>query len=108
VVALSYSKVLFSDLGGRGKPYYGTYASLASLVVTLGLDLVLIPRWGITGAAVGASLGYITNAVCALVFYLRLSGNRLSDVLLVRKSDIGAGVRAGREVVAGISQSLRS
>jgi len=44
VVVLSLSKIIFSDLGGRGKPYYGAFASLVSLFVTIGLDLLLIPR----------------------------------------------------------------
>ena len=108
VVALSYSKVIFSDLGGRGKPYYGTYASLFSLFVTLGLDLLLIPRWGIIGAAVVSSLAYTTNAVVAVVFYLRLTGNKLTDVLLVRRSDIEAGLNVGREIVLAIGQALHA
>jgi len=108
VAALSYSKVIFSDLGGRGKPYYGTCASLISLVVTLGLDLLLIPHWGIVGAAMASSAAYMTNAVAAIVFYLRLTGNKLTDVLLIQKSDIEASFSAGREMALAISQALRT
>jgi O-antigen/teichoic acid export membrane protein len=107
-VVLSYSKVLFADLGGRGKPYYGTFASLISLGVTLGLDLLLIPRWGIVGAALASSLAYATNATAALVFYTRLTSNKLSDVLLIQKSDIDSSISAGREMVLTISHALRA
>ncbi len=107
VIALTYSKVIFSDLGGRGKPYYGSMASLLSLIVTVGLDLALIPRWGIVGAAVASSLAYMTNAALAVAFYLRLTGNTLAEVLVVQKSDIVAGMSVGRGMVLAVRQSLR-
>jgi O-antigen/teichoic acid export membrane protein len=106
VIALGYSKVIFSDLGGRGKPYYGTLASLLSIAVTVGLDLVLIPRWGIIGAATASSLAYITNAAAAVVFYLKVTGNRLGDVLLIQKSDVEASVNAGRRVMLAMRRSF--
>lgn len=107
VVLLSYSKVIFSDLGGRGKPYYGTYASLLSLAVTLTLDLLLIPRWGITGAALATSCAYATNTAAALFFYGRETGNSLSEVILVQKSDFAMTVSTGRAMAVAIGQALR-
>jgi Na+-driven multidrug efflux pump len=76
--------------------------------VTLGLDFLLIPRWGIIGAATASSLAYTTNAVVALTVYLRLTDHRLRDVLLVQRSDIEATFKAGREVVLKLSQALRT
>jgi len=108
VVALSYSKVIFSDLGGRGKPFYGTLASLLSLVVTLGLDLLLIPELGIAGAAVASSLGYAANAVLAIVFYVRVTGHRLADLLVVQKDDIAASLSAGRDAILMIAHLIRT
>lgn len=108
VVALSYSKVIFSDLGGRGKPYYGTYASLISLGVTIGFDLLLIPLWGIAGAATATTLSYLTNTGAALFFYRRVTGNKISEVLFIQKCDLENTVNTGRDVVLAISQTLRA
>ena len=107
MVGVSYSQVIFSDLGGRGKPYYGTIAASFALLVTIGIDLLLIPRWGILGAAIASSLSSLTNATVAIIAYLRLTGIRLPDVLLVQRKDITASLKTGRDMVLAISQSFR-
>jgi O-antigen/teichoic acid export membrane protein len=88
VIALSISKTLFGDLAGRGLVQYGTYTSSVSLIVTVICDLALIPRFGVTGAAVASSIAYGTSALLALFFYTRASGNSLVDTLIPRKSDL--------------------
>jgi O-antigen/teichoic acid export membrane protein len=108
VIALSISKIIFSDLGGRGTPRYGAYASLASLFVTVGLDVLLIPRWGIVGAAIASSLAYTTNAVLAIVFYRRISGNKLADVLFIRRADIKEVVHAGLAAIVALDRMVRT
>jgi O-antigen/teichoic acid export membrane protein len=106
VISISYSQILFNDLGGRGKPYFGTIASLISAFVTLGADVLLIPRFGIIGAATASSLAYITNAAIAIASYLVISGNKVSDVLLIQRGDIGAGLSLGYEMVTSLKQSF--
>ena len=88
VVALSISKILTSDLAGRGLLQYGAYSSAISLVATVICDLFLIPRWGIAGAAVASSISYCIATLVVLFFYVRISGNGLAIVLIPRKEDI--------------------
>jgi len=88
VVALSISKILTSDLAGRGLLQYGAYSSAISLVATIICDLVLIPRWGIAGAAVASSISYCIATLVVLFFYVRISGNGLAVVLIPRKEDV--------------------
>ncbi|TEU22664.1 MAG: hypothetical protein E3J21_00015 [Anaerolineales bacterium] len=88
VVALSISKVLTSDLAGRGLLQYGAYSSAISLVATVVCDLLLIPRWGIAGAAVASSISYCITTFVVLFFYVRISGNGLAIVLIPRKEDM--------------------
>lgn len=107
MVCVGYSQVIFSDLGGRGKPYYGTLAASFALLVTIGIDLLLIPRWGILGAAIASSLSSLTNATVAIIVYMRLTENKLIDVLLIQRRDITTSLQTGREMVLAISQSLR-
>ena len=75
--------------------------------MTLGGGILLIPRFGIIGAAVVLSLSYITNAVVAIYVYIKVSGNKLTDVLLLQKGDIEASFGIGYETLMSIMQSLR-
>jgi len=65
-LALSLGRVSASDLAGRGKSGYSSVFSITALVVTVVLDLILIPRVGIRGAALASSAAYCTNAVLIL------------------------------------------
>ncbi len=69
VVLLGGGKVLTNEIAGRGYPQYNSIASGASLVLTVGLDLWLIPRLGVLGAAVASSVAYVAIFILALVFY---------------------------------------
>ena len=75
VVLLGGGKVLSGDLAGRGRMEYNSISAGAGLVVTLTLDLLLIPRWGTMGAAIASSVAYGTVLVSASLFYWSASRN---------------------------------
>lgn len=62
-IALSLAKVASADLAARSKTGYSTLAGLVAFGVTVGLDLLLIPRMGIRGAALASSAAYLVNTV---------------------------------------------
>jgi O-antigen/teichoic acid export membrane protein len=66
-VALSVGKVAAADLAGRGKTGYSTTFAFVALAVTVVLDLILIPRFGIRGAALASSAAYFTDAVLLVI-----------------------------------------
>jgi O-antigen/teichoic acid export membrane protein len=74
VVLLGGASILTGDTTGRGHPGYNSINSLLGFGVTLGLDLILIPRSGISGAAIASSIAYAVNFVLAVAFFLRVSG----------------------------------
>jgi O-antigen/teichoic acid export membrane protein len=73
VVLLGGGKVLTNELAGRGYAHYNSINSGLALVATLVLDVLLIPRYGITGAALASSIAYALNLMTALVFYRLVS-----------------------------------
>ncbi len=73
VVLLGGAKVLTNEIAGRGYPLYNSIASALGLVLTIILDLALIPRYGVIGAAIASSLAYAAIFVAAVIFYLRVS-----------------------------------
>ena len=61
---------------------------------------MLIPRYGIGGAAAASSLSYIVTAVLTLVVFHRLSDRGWLETLVIRRSDMVALVAALRAIVA--------
>lgn len=81
VVFVGLSSVLSSELSGRGRPGLNSLNSFAALVITVLLDLLLIPRFGVVGAAAASSVAYTLNLALALLFYLRVSETAAADFL---------------------------
>jgi len=82
IVALSVSKVLTSDLAGRGKPQFGTLGAFVALPVNVLLNVLLIPKWGISGAAFASSIAYTLSTVVVLIAFIRLSGSSMRNTLV--------------------------
>lgn len=61
-VALAAGKVMSAALAARGMPQYSSMFACVTLVVTVALDLILIPRLGIRGAAIASSVAYLVDA----------------------------------------------
>ena len=87
IIALSYPKILCADLAGRGKPIYSLYAAVISFGVNIPLNLWLIPRWGISGAAFASSVAYILGALIVITAFIKISGKSWGDILIIKKID---------------------
>lgn len=87
IVALSAAKVISSYLSGIGKPTYSTYVGAGTVVLTVILDLLLIPLYGINGAAVASSIVYSCTAVAYVWIFKRESGAGVLETLIVRPVD---------------------
>ncbi|MFZ3103062.1 MAG: flippase [Desulfitobacteriaceae bacterium] len=85
----SVSNILANYLAGVGLVSKNIYSSLVSAVVTVVLDLILIPRIGINGASIATSISYITFTLTTLIFYLNYTHSRWQDILLIKRVDIG-------------------
>jgi O-antigen/teichoic acid export membrane protein len=73
VVLLGAGKVLANDIAGRGYPHYNSITSGLSLVITIILDLVLIPPMGVVGAALASTASYTLTFFLSAWFYLSVS-----------------------------------
>ncbi len=88
IIAFAIGGVIASYLSGRGRPEFAAYSSSACLVVNLILNIILIPRIGIAGAAVASSIGYIVDTLIVLVAFIKMSGQSLKDTLIIKRDDI--------------------
>ncbi len=66
---------------------FNLYGAAAAAVVTIGLDFLLVPRWGITGAAVASSLAYLTNLVVQGAVVRNRLKISLHDMFILHLSD---------------------
>lgn len=99
IVAFSTVNVLASYVAGIGKPQVNLQISLAGLCVTVALDLWLIPRLGIAGAAIASTLSYSISAVLTVWFFRQRSGVRIRDILFVTSQDIRLAVTQMRVIL---------
>ncbi len=58
-------------------------ASVAALVVNVGLNLWLVPRWGLTAAALATTLAFLVQSVVLMVALTRIAGSIVAGRALV-------------------------
>ncbi|MBA2275805.1 MAG: polysaccharide biosynthesis C-terminal domain-containing protein [Chloroflexi bacterium] len=88
IVAYGVVSVLAQFLLAAGAPGRSTLVFLAGLGLNLGLNALLIPRFGIMGASMASSISYTVTALLMIVVFHRLTHQPLRETLLVRRSDI--------------------
>ena len=73
LAAEGVSGVITAFLFGRGHPGLNSLAAGAGVVVTLVLDVILIPRLGTIGAAIASSAAYLTTTLTLVFWYRRVT-----------------------------------
>jgi O-antigen/teichoic acid export membrane protein len=69
-------------------PGLSSVGPFVSLVLGVGLDLVLIPRFGASGAAAAASVAFLAGGCAALAVFRRRHDFAWSSLLLPRRGDL--------------------
>ena len=103
VVSLSLTQVLSSYVAGVGRSGWTSVVNVGALGVNVLANLVLIPLFGIAGAAAASLISYTASALGFSLMASRLSNRPLSDFWLPRWSDVRftivATVGMGRRVI---------
>lgn len=87
-VVWSAAAIVIRGLQGFGHPGLTTIARFFSAVVTAGALLVLLPRMGITGAAIASLIGYAVLLAVALFALVRRRELRFWQYLRPQRRDI--------------------
>lgn len=101
---LGLGTMISGHLGGRGRP--GTSSLLAGLAaaVTVGLDLLLIPPLGVTGAALASVVAYTVYGSASLVALSRIGGIPVRALIVPGRADFAVYPAAARR----LARRLRS
>lgn len=87
IIAFSIGGVIAADLSGRGKPQFAIYSSVACVLTNIALNIIFIPKWGITGAALASSVAYWVDTLVVFIAFLNISKKRIKDMLIIKKED---------------------
>ncbi len=98
-VTMSGWRILNNDLYGRGKPELNIYISGVSIVLNVILNILLIPKYGVVGAAWATSASYTFAFVAVVIIYASISGNNIWTVVVPQRSDLALCKRVLRRVI---------
>ena len=88
IVMISLYLILTRNFTSRNRQEVNIVAAGAALAINVGLNWVLIPRWGIAGAAVSTAVSYSTAALILLVVFARESGYGIAKTLFIGRADL--------------------
>jgi len=88
VTAGSVSRILASDLNGRGRPMETFRPAALALAACFFAGLVVIPRFGVIGAAIVASVGHVLGAAWYVRAYSQITTVPAKELLVPRYRDL--------------------
>jgi O-antigen/teichoic acid export membrane protein len=97
--------LVVGDLRGRGRPGLASAVKGGAALVTIGLDLALIPPFGVVGAAVASTLAYAAFGIGSLVVLSRIAGIPIRRLAVPTREDLAVYWRAGRALAARVRRS---
>ena len=98
VVALSICKVLGNAITAQGKPIINTSIAGISLAVNIPLNVILIPKIGIAGAALASTISYTASAIFAIIFFVRTTRTKWTELLFIKSDDL----KFYRQLISGV------
>jgi O-antigen/teichoic acid export membrane protein len=107
-IAAAGTKILAAYVFSRGRPLINAQVGVAVLVITVVGDVLLIPAFGVSGAAVAASLAYCIGLAYTAVYYRRLSGGSIVGCLLPNVADVPLYLDGIRSLMSRIRPAART
>jgi O-antigen/teichoic acid export membrane protein len=84
---LTISKILANDITGRGKPIVNMYIAILTFILNIVLNIILIPEYGILGAALASSITYSLSTFVLIFIFLKISKVSITDLFIIKKND---------------------
>ncbi len=81
IVAFGGNRILSHYFIGTGRVRVSAACSFVGLMLLCASAAVLVPRWGVTGAAVASSVAYSGMLTFSIVVFLRITGTKAMELL---------------------------
>ena len=101
---LSAGNLIAETLRGRGRPGQSSLLAAVALVVTVILDLLLIPPFSAVGGAIASTAAYTTYGLLSLRAVARLDGVPIHALLIATRPEFTAYIRSLRAAVGRLRQ----
>ena len=88
IVALSVAKVLSSYISGLGLPTPVAVASVTALIINIGVNLLLIPAWGIVGASAASLVSYTVHAAILVAISSRMARRTAAAFVIPGRDEV--------------------
>jgi O-antigen/teichoic acid export membrane protein len=90
-----------------GRPLIVTAGNAVMIVVQAVACLLLVPRFGMSGAALSSAATYVVGAAVNTWWFCRLTGLHAADVWLVQRSDVRQLRRVAAQLARGALRACR-
>ncbi|MEH7415790.1 polysaccharide biosynthesis C-terminal domain-containing protein, partial [Neobacillus drentensis] len=88
IVFATIGKVIAPIAVADGKPAIHLYISLASLIINVVFNYLLIPKYGIKGSAIASAISYLIYGTLYALFLLTSKKISFQDIFILNKSDL--------------------
>jgi O-antigen/teichoic acid export membrane protein len=103
IIMISLYQILTRNFTSRNRQQVNIIAAGIALGVNVTLNVILIPRFGISGAAVSTAVSYTLAALLLLAIFVRESGGSLRGTVVIRAADLASYPR----MIAAAGDHLR-
>jgi O-antigen/teichoic acid export membrane protein len=86
---MSYGKILGNAIAAYGKPEKNIAANIAGSLSNVLLNLFMIPKYGILGAAIAGTISYSILSIVTVIMFIRTNRTKVKivDLLFMNKRD---------------------
>ncbi|PHS70846.1 MAG: hypothetical protein COB22_07760 [Cycloclasticus sp.] len=88
IVLTSGSRILSNDLAARGKPELNLYVAIVVVFCNVVGNLILIPKFGLIGAAIATTVAYCINFILKVFMYRNFSTVPIRNLIWVKVDDL--------------------
>ena len=88
IIMLSISRILSADLAARGYPQKTIMPKLTMLLLNIVLNIVLIPKYGVGGAAMATSITYTISSLIIIFIHKKISSSKFLRFLYLSGDDM--------------------
>jgi O-antigen/teichoic acid export membrane protein len=82
IIFMTINTILAHYFSGIGKPKYNMYISALSLIFAIISGIILIPKYGLIGGGITASITYTSGALAAVILFIYKTKTKAKDFAL--------------------------
>jgi len=88
IVVGSIARVFSNDIAAHGKPEINLYISIIVVFCNVIANIMLIPLYGINGAAIATTISYTLNAILKFIIYNKINRIKWKEIFLMTEYDL--------------------